>query len=193
MKLLLLRCPKCNQALAPGQDDVVIQCPNCRAAVSITESGLALPAAQYVRPAGAEPAVWLPFWVYRSKVTMQARKTQGGRAGQDAETFWAGPRTVYVPAWRCDLQEARDLVQNLLEEQPHLEAMTRPEEAIFEPAVLTPQDARKLLELVIVTIEAERNDWMETLAFDLRLDSEALWLLPAVRQQDGWQLLVKYR
>ncbi len=191
MKLLLLRCPKCNQALTPGQDDVVIQCPNCRAAVAINEGGLSLPAAQYVRPTQTEPAAWLPFWVYRGKVTLHERKTQGGRSGGDAESFWAGPRWVYVPAWRCELLEARDLVQNLLEKQPHLEAITRPEPAVFEPAVVTPQDARKLLELVIVTIEAERNDWMEALAFDLRLDSEALWLLPAVRDGDGWQLLVK--
>ena len=54
--------------------------------------------------------------------------------------------------------------------------------------VITPDDARKLLELVIVTLEAERNDWMERLDFDLRLDSEALWLLPAERQNDAWKL-----
>ena len=48
-----------------------------------------------------------------------------------------------------------------------------------------------MLELVTVTREAERNDWMDPLKFDRRLDSEALWLLPARTDSDGWTLLIK--
>lgn len=192
MKLLLLRCPKCNFALSPGQDDQVVQCPNCRGAVAIHEGGLALLAAQYVRPTVETPPLWLPFWVYRGKVTIKERKTQGGRSAEkDAQAFWAQPRQVYIPAWACELVEARDIVEMMLEKQPAMEAIIPPEGAAFEPAVVTTADARKLLELVIVSIEAGRRDWMETLDFDLRLDSEALWLLPAERQKDEWNLLLK--
>lgn len=192
MKLLLLRCPRCNHALSPGQDDQVIQCPNCRAAVAINDGGLALLPAQYVAATVAQPASWLPFWVYRGKVTIKERKTQGGHSAEkDAQEFWAQPKRVYIPAWACDLIEARDLVELLLEKQPFMEAIIPPEGASFEPAVVTPADARKLLELVIVSIEAERNDWMETLDFDLRLDSEALWLLPAERNDGEWKLHLK--
>ena len=59
------------------------------------------------------------------------------------------------------------------------------------PVALAPEDGRKLVELVIVSIEAGRRDWMERLKYDLRLDSEALWLLPARRDGDGWALLIK--
>jgi hypothetical protein len=191
MKLLLLRCPKCNQALAPGQDHQVIQCPNCRAAVSIAEGGLTLLPAQYVAPA-ATPSAWLPFWVYQGKVTIQSRRTQGGRSAEkDAQEFWAQPRQVYIPGWACPLPEARDLITQLLEKQPFMEAAIPPEGATFEPAVVTPDDGRKLLEMVIVSIEARRDDWLESLDFDLRLDSEALWLLPAERRNDEWKLLLK--
>lgn len=192
MKLLLLRCPKCNFALSPGQDDQVVQCPNCRGAVAIHEGGLALLAAQYVRPTVETPPLWLPFWVYRGKVTIKERKTQGGRSAEkDAQAFWAQPRQVYIPAWACELVEARDIVEMMLEKQPAMEAIIPPEGAAFEPAVVTTVDARKLLELVIVSIEAGRRDWMESLDFDLRLDSEALWLLPAERRKDEWNLLLK--
>ena len=192
MKLLLLRCPKCNFALSPGQDDQVIQCPNCRGAVALYEDGLALLSAQYVRPTRENPPLWLPFWVYRGKVTIKERKTQGGRSAEkDAQAFWAQPRQVYIPAWACELIEARDMVEMLLEKQPTMEAIIPPEGVAFEPAVVTTADARKLLELVIVSIEAKRSDWMESLDFDLRLDSEALWLLPAERQNDKWKILLK--
>lgn len=169
-----------------------MQCPNCRGAVAIHEGGLALLAAQYVRPTVETPPLWLPFWVYRGKVTIKERKTQGGRSAEkDAQAFWAQPRQVYIPAWACELVEARDIVEMMLEKQPAMEAIIPPEGAAFEPAVVTTADARKLLELVIVSIEAGRRDWMETLDFDLRLDSEALWLLPAERQKDEWNLLLK--
>mgnify|MGYP003377542861 CR=1 FL=1 len=89
-------------------------------------------------------------------------------------------------------QTAGRLVQEmLLEKQPTMEAIIPPEGVAFEPAVVTTADARKLLELVIVSIEAKRSDWMESLDFDLRLDSEALWLLPAERQNDKWKILLK--
>ncbi len=192
MKLLLLRCPKCNHALAPGQDDRVFQCPNCRVAVAVDEGGLAVLSAQYAAPTVVQPPAWLPFWVYRGRVTIKQRKTQGGRsAEQEAQAFWAQPRRVYIPAWACELLEARDLVAALLEKQLFLEAVIPPEGAAFEPAVVTPADARKLLELVIVSLEAERNDYLESFDFDLNLESEALWLLPAERQGDEWNLLLK--
>ena len=78
MKLLALRCPRCNHALTPGNDDVVVQCPNCQAAVGIGDGGLQLLAAQYVAPTQT-PETWLPFWVYRGQVTFQSRRIQGGR------------------------------------------------------------------------------------------------------------------
>lgn len=191
MKLLLLRCPRCNHALSPGLYDQVVQCPNCRAAVTISEDSLALLPAQYAAPAVPNPPAWLPFWVYLGRVTIVQRKTQGGRSAErDARAFWGQPRRVYIPAWAYELIEARDLVRTLLEDQPVLEAVTPPEDAAFEPVVVTPADARKLLELVIVSLEAQRNDWMETLSFDLQLEDEALWLLPAEQAGDVWRLLL---
>lgn len=193
MKLLLLRCPRCNHPLAPGQDDQVIQCPNCRSAVAIADEGLNILPAQYGSPAVEAPPRWLPFWVCRGRVTILKRKTQAGQSSERAaREFWAEPRRVYIPAWACDLLEARDMVESLLEQQPILEAGTPPEGVIFDPAVVAPADARKLLELVVLTIEAERSDYLEAFEFELSLEDEALWLFPAERQKDRWKILLKY-
>lgn len=192
MKLLLLRCPQCNHALAPAQDAQVVQCPNCRSAVAINEGGLSLLAVLYAVASREDPPYWLPFWVYRGQVTIQERQTQGGRSAEkDAQAFWAGPRQVLIPAWDADLLQARDMISDLIHQQPTLKVLTNPEGLSFEPAVITREDGRKLLELVIVTIEAERKDYMELLSYDLRLDSEVLWLLPAERMGDDWNLLLK--
>lgn len=192
MKLLLLRCPQCAQALAPGQTDVVVQCPNCHSAVAIDEGGLRLLPVQYVTPIQPRPETWLPFWVYRGQVTIQSRRTQGGRSAEkEAREFWEKPRRIYIPAWSCELAEARALARNLLEKQPLLMAVSPPEGATFAAVALQPEDGRKLLELVIVSVEAGRRDYMESLSYDLRLDNEVLWLLPARRDRDGWSLLIQ--
>lgn len=194
MKLLLLRCPQCNHALTPGQDDQVIQCPNCRSAVAISEGGLERLPVRYLAPTVTRPPAWLPFWVYQGTVTILERRTQGGRSAEkESQAFWGQPRRVFIPAWACDLIEARDLVEDLLEKQPALEAITPWEGATFEAAVVTPADARKLLELVIVSMEAERRDYLESLDFQLQLDKETLWLLPGERINDEWRLLLRNR
>jgi hypothetical protein len=90
------------------------------------------------------------------------------------------------------LEAARALIRLLLEQQPFLEAISPPETASFLPVVLTAEDARKLLDLVIVSIEANRKDWMESLDYELQLDSQALWLLPAEFKDGVWKILIKY-
>ena len=192
MKLLLLRCPQCNQALSPGQDDRVIQCPNCHQAVSLDEGGLQLLPVQYVTPIQPRAEAWLPFCVYRGEVTIQARRIQSGRSAEDeARAFWAKTRFVYIPAWACELADARALATDLLQKQPLLMAVSPPEGATFAPVVLAPEDGRKLVDLVIISIEAGRRDWMQDIHYDLRLDSQALWLLPARRDGNRWKLLIK--
>ncbi len=192
MKLLLLRCPQCNQALSPGQDDWVIQCPNCHQAVSLDENGLNILPVQYVTPIQPKAEAWLPFWVFRGQVTIQLRETQGGRSADDeARQFWQKAQRIYVPAWACELAEARDLARRLLEKQPLLMAVSPPEGATFAPVALMPDDARKLLDLVIVSMEANRRDWLENLKYAVRLDEQALWLLPARRDGNHWTLLIQ--
>lgn len=169
-----------------------MQCPNCHGAVAIDETRLSLMAAQYAAPVRPNPQTWLPFWVYRAKVTITGRTTQGGRSAEkEAQAFWAQPRRVYIPAWQCELADARDITRNLIEKQPFLEGISPPVSATFVPAVLTADDARKLLELVIVSIEANRKDWIKSLDYDLRLDSEALWLFPAEADKNTWKFLIK--
>jgi hypothetical protein len=149
--------------------------------------------AQYARSVRDDPPNWLPFWIYRGRVKILERITQGGRSAEkEAQAFWAEPRRVYIPAWEYELEAARALIRLLLEQQPFLEAISPPETASFLPVVLTAEDARKLLDLVIVSIEANRKDWMESLDYELQLDSQALWLLPAEFKDGVWKILIKY-
>ena len=40
-------------------------------------------------------------------------------------------------------------------------------------------------------MEANRRDWLENLKYAVRLDEQALWLLPARRDGNHWTLLIQ--
>ena len=49
----------------------------------------------------------------------------------------------------------------------------------FQPAVVTPHDARQLLDFIILAIEADRADYLSDFRFELQAEKPTLWLLPA--------------
>ncbi|MCB9005736.1 MAG: hypothetical protein H6664_15280 [Ardenticatenaceae bacterium] len=191
MKLLALRCPQCDTWLQPQQLDVVLPCPTCRTAVSLQETGLTTLPITYVAPEKEGATVWLPFWHFQGRVHIERRDTQGGgRSSQrDAEELWGQPRHFYVPAWDLPTHRAREMGGRFVSRQPTLKIFEPTEPPLFQAAVLTPDDAQKLLELIILTIEADRSDWLKNLQFHLELAPPELWAMPARSKRDDWDLI----
>ncbi len=196
MKLLALRCPHCALALAPGETDVVVCCPNCRSAVVLAEEGLRLAEARYAAPGRTPPEAWVPLWGFDGQVNIQQRETQNKKVSltgwvstHESQAFWSRANRYFIPAWAVDLPQASEMARNLLESQPAYRETDGPNEALFRPAVITPDDARKLLELVVVTVEARRSDWLKKLDFTLEMGAPQLWVLPAKEENGRWQLL----
>jgi hypothetical protein len=97
MKLLLLRCPVCQNGLQPHDDDVVLICPQCHTPILLDESGLSVYPLRYAQPTSNKPAQWRPFWLFEGLVRLTTRQTQGG--GQSAAQMWGAPRRLhFVPA-----------------------------------------------------------------------------------------------
>ena len=136
---------------------------------------------------------WLPFWVFHGRVHLAQRETQGGSrsAQKQAEAFWQEPRRLFVPAWDIPLSEAREIGRELVERQPVYQAGSWPNGATFTEATVAPEDALKLLEFIIITIEAQRKDWLRHLQFWLEVGAPELWLLPAEanRERLAWLAL----
>lgn len=198
MKLLALRCPHCDFALAPDAPVVVISCPNCGSAVLIADGGLSLPGAHYAAPDKAAPETWVPFWAFEGQVNIELREAQNSKISlsgwvstHESQNFWRKASRYYIPAWDLNLPHASELARDLLESQPAFRPIERPAGTSFRAAVITPEDARKLLELVVVTVEARRSDWLKNLDFTLDMGPAALWVLPAKLHSGRWQLLAE--
>lgn len=194
MKLLALRCPTCAQALSPQNPEVVVlRCGNCETAVAISDTGLETIPLQLAAPA-MEPEqidAWVPLWVFNGRVHIHSRQTQGSnkRAQQDAEQLWGHPRRLYMPAWDLPTEEACQMGGELVQRQPIFQstASTSVKAALVE-AVITPEDALKLLEFVVFNVEAARKDWLKELRFTIEAATPQLWAIPAQKAGDGWRL-----
>jgi hypothetical protein len=179
MKLVALYCPQCAQPLTVNNDDVLLTCGNCRTAVYLDDNGVR-PAKVYFAAGREQERSWLPFWVFSGSVKMTQRVSQGGgrSANEQAEALWSAPRRLYVPAWELDLKAAQEIGARLIQQQPSFDFITPPAEATLTPATVAPADAKKMLEFIILAIEARRQDWLRELTFHLEVGEPDLWALP---------------
>lgn len=193
MKLIALLCPVCGQRLVPDADEaVVISCGNCATAVSLTDQGIATANVQYAAPSDDTAGHWLPLWQFNATVNFTQRDTQGGSssAREAAARFWAEPRRLYVPAWSLPVSRARKLGASLVQAQPVFRAVDRPQGAQLQTAVVNTDDALKLLEFVILSLEAQRDDWLKAVEFTIDAGPPQLWAIPARHDGgDRWTLL----
>lgn len=180
MKLVLLRCPNCARPLMPDNDDIVFMCTNCFSAVSIDQRGVQLIDVRFALPTKADERTrkWLPFWVYHGRVEVVRRETQGRSDDKSSQQQWADALRMYVPAWEISMQVAQDLGSELIQRQPVTRFVERPDSAYMEPAVVSTDDAFRLLEFIVLAIEARRKDWLEALDFRIEAAEPELWAMP---------------
>lgn len=181
MKLVALRCPNCSSPLLVGNDDVVVACNNCPTMAAISPNGAVKMAISFVaaRSEHLTEKEWVPFWVFNGRVNIKQRTLQGSRSDEaDTERLWGVPRSLYVPAWELSMEVAQNVGSQMIQQQPKLQQVERPEGAQFISAVVTPDDARKLLEFIVLAIEARRKDQLKRLEFDLEVDEPQLMALP---------------
>ncbi len=177
MKLIVVRCPACGNALAPGDDDLVIACSQCGAGLLLADDGPQPIEIQYARSNLPTAGDWRPWWIFTGRVELIRRETQGGNRSEDAQRFWAQPRIMGVPAWELSLSAIKQGGLQVLQQPPKLDAIPRPSGAQLTPAVISADDARSMLEFLILTFEANRDDWLKNLDFSIETGPPQLWAM----------------
>ena len=85
---------------------------------------------------------------------------------------------MYVPAWEISMQVAQDIGSRFIQHQPVMKFVERPDDAYMAPAAVTPEDALRLLEFIVLAIEARRRDWLKALDFRIEAGEPELWAMP---------------
>jgi ribosomal protein S27E len=191
MKLLALRCPNCSQKLTPNSPEVIaLRCTNCGTAVTISDTGIDSTDLKFAAAAVEKIDAWLPLWLFNGRVHIQSRQTQGGsrKAKQASEQLWGYPRRLYVPAWEIPTKQASQIGGDLVQRQPDFQQAAPPANIVMVEAIVSPEDALKLLEFVVFNVEAARKDWLKDLQFSIKADAPQLWAIPAQKAGNGWRL-----
>jgi hypothetical protein len=177
MTLIVVRCPACGNTLTPGDDDLVVACAQCGAALHLADKGPQPIEIQYAQSSLANASTWRPWWIFKGRVNLIKRETQGGNRSDEARQFWAQPRVMAVPAWELSMAAVKQAGVQLLQRPPVLKASPRPSGVKLTPVVVSAEDARKMLEFLILTLEAGRDDWLKTVDFRIEAGAPELWAL----------------
>lgn len=173
VELILLKCPQCSTPVPAEEDEVAWVCATCGQGLQLGEASL-LPLRVHWSAPRKPQAAWLPFWVFTGTVRFGARESYGGRG--EASTFWAQPRSLYVPAFVVPLPQLEALGGELTRRQVPLQ--DGPAAGPVKQCTLLPEDARRAAEFIVATLEAERKDVLRNLSFTLDLGQPELWMLP---------------
>ena len=194
MQLIALKCPTCGQNLKPQSNEaVVVSCGNCKTAVSLHQSGIKAIDVQYAAPSSNEVEAWLPMWVFKGKVNIKRRESQGSSKGadKDAAKLWGAVNRLFAPAWQEPVQQARGIGSQFTVKQPRFESFEPTDDMLMQEAIVTPEDGLKLLDFIVLSLEADRKDWLEDLQFEIKTTGHELWAIPARRKGSSWAFLFR--
>ncbi len=192
VRLIALKCPQCSFPIPAEAEEIVAACPQCGQAIRLEADDFVAQAVAWAEPrAGAVVARWLPFWAFPGRVVITSRETQGFSltaafgGGGGADPLWEHAARLWVPAFDLSLDGAKRWGVQLTRAQPVLRPGPVPSGAPLRDCVVTLEDARKLADFVVLSIEAERPDMLRSISFTLPEGTPELWALP----YDGTQLV----
>lgn len=176
IELIPLRCPECQFHVPAEQDEIAWVCPNCQTSLILDmQNGLTRHEIKFSEGIKSGKT-GRPFWISQAQVDIK-RSTFSSAWGakEDAKEFWKQPRTFYVPAYTCSIDEVVEISSLLLTKPYPLNAGPQ---VPFIPITLEQQDVQAYAEFVVLGIEAHRKDKVSKVHFTLQLQDLELWILP---------------
>lgn len=201
LQLIVLRCQKCQQPMRAKSGEVLAFCSTCSVVYEIVEGQLQERELLWYLPKDGETkADYVPFWTFRTSVTIRERKASGGSVsnffrklfGSEEGTGSADDLFLFVPAWDLPLPTLRVLCP-LLTEHAGKGGFKAGDPgrfpALAEPAIRSQAKAENGIHFIFLTLEADRADTMISIDYDLTVEDRYLTLLPA-RLEDSIEILL---
>lgn len=186
VRLIALKCLQCGFPLPVEPDEIACACPQCGQAARLEGDALVAQPVTWAEPR-AEVSVprWLQFWALPGQVSITRRETEGFGGSSGGDPLWQKATRLWIPAFGLSLDLAKAWGAGLTRTQPALRPGPVPPGAPLRGCVVGLEDARKLADFVVLSIEAERPDMLRSIEFKLPEGTPELWALPS----DGRQLL----
>jgi hypothetical protein len=190
MRVLQIKCPRCQQPIYSKTKDLAFYCPHCRT-MHVRDGGVHIidfDIAEFNVNA-PQDRVYMPFWRLFSTVRIDQSQVAGGtlyKLGRLLKgTANGGNLFIYVPAWHTEVQEFKRWAMDMTESQPMYSLGTDFANVERLPTAVTREEAMKMADFVIVTMEAERPGTLQYLNYSLQVHDARLVYLPFVRGPGG--------
>ncbi|HCA42227.1 MAG TPA: hypothetical protein DEP28_03125 [Bacteroidetes bacterium] len=173
-KLVAVKCKNCDSGLVVEVNDNITYCTSCGSGFEIIDGELIPIEINFASPAmrGNGEPVYRPFWLLKTTVTILERNASGNffknLFGSNNPTG-SGSVMFYIPAFYCSLDNMKVLAQEFTMKNP----VASPQK--FNTKLVGfaygKEDAKKLAEFVLISMEAEKSDMMKTFKYNIDFHS----------------------
>lgn len=187
-KLEAIKCKKCDSGLVVEVNDNIVYCSSCGSGFEIIEGQL-IPieinfASAALRAEG--DMIYKPFWLITSTISILERKATGNFlknlfGGSDSST--SGIIKFYIPAFYCPLESMKNLATQFTMKNPV--ASPQKYNTSLVGFAYGKEDAKKLSEFILISLEAEKNDVMKSFKYKMEYDSMEILGIPFYKMPDG--------
>ena len=183
-KLVAIKCKTCDSGLVVAVNDNITYCQSCGSGWEIIEGELKPIEINFAAAAmrGDGELIYKPFWLVTANIHIHSRESSGGFfsnlfGGNKEQT--SGTIKFYVPAFTCDLEKMKNIALAFTSSNP------APSPQKFNTKLIGfnygKEDAKKLSEFLLITIEAEKSDTMKTFEYDIQYEKLEILGVPFYR------------
>ncbi|MBM4158031.1 MAG: hypothetical protein FJ216_04525 [Ignavibacteria bacterium] len=189
-KLVSLSCKKCGSGLVVSFNDFVTYCTSCGSGFEITdgemhpvEINFAAPAIRKGSKENAE-LTYKPFWLVRTYINLYERKAAGlmNKLFNKNEGF-AQDVIFYIPAFYCSLESLKNISQNFTMNNPF--PSPQKYNTKLTGFAYGKEDAKKLVEFIFISFEAEKSDMLKELKYKIDFKSFEIIGVPFYKISDN--------
>ncbi len=183
-----VKCKKCDSGLMVEVNDNIVYCSSCGSGFEIIE-GVLTPieinfAAAAIRSEGE--MIYKPFWLLKSNINIAERKASGNFlknifGGSNDNT--SGNITFYIPAFYCSIEAMKNLATQFTMRNPV--ASPQKYNTKLVGFAYGKEDAKKLAEFILISLEAEKSDTMKSFNYDMKFESMEILGIPFYKQGNG--------
>jgi len=186
-KLEAIKCRNCGSGLVVELNDFVTYCTSCGSGFEIIEGELQpieINFASAAKPGEGE-LVYKPFWILKTNITILERTSSGGFlknlfGGGDGT---AGRIKFYIPAFWSPIDNMKELAMAFTVKDP----VASPQKFNVKITGFNygREDAMKIAEFLLISIEAEKSDTMKTFRYKIDLEGYEILGIPFYKQGNG--------
>ena len=177
MQLVPLNCLECRHPIPAQPDEVAWVCSECGKGQRLSDEDNLIPLDVRYSASIAEGKTGRPFWVVVAEIQINRRVVaqQRGVSDESVRKTWEAPRRFFIPAFNLSIQELLSGVRESLFSPP--ETVPGPP-AAFHSVTRRSMELQPLIEFLVMSIEADREDKLSYFKFTTVLEEPEFWILP---------------